>query len=118
MHFDPGGNTSKFVSPRVDTNRSPGFMKTVMRHTFLILFLLLFVLTACASSPKWVKPGAGDADFERDRLDCERQAGMDRQLPNDTELMSTSLKGIKNVGRKDQIFEMCLQAKGWHKSAQ
>jgi outer membrane biogenesis lipoprotein LolB len=76
-----------------------------MRPSLLCIALLLF---ACASSwdQGWVKPGADDAAFERERRDCLQNAALGR--------------GAGQFGYdrpNQQLFESCMQRRGWQRDA-
>lgn len=84
---------------------------------FVAAFLLGAVMAAGCASAKWVKPGATEADFERDRIACERDSGLSRPPPLEPAQEPQGAAGtMKHLGEQEQKFEMCLQAKGWRKA--
>lgn len=75
----------------------------------IALCLLLFTLVACAPTVM-VKPGATEADFARDKAECEYEA-MKASPSNPGVPLSMGLGAAFN---QSQIFHKCLELKGWY----
>ncbi len=114
MHLRLIRNASTLQLPGTTAISCAGNART---RLLLALFFFLFLVAGCSSSAKWVKAGAGDADLERDRIECRREAGMDsRPLSADMTATPGSVGSMRSVGVMDQKFEVCMQARGWRKS--
>lgn len=76
----------------------------------LLLCAVTVTLVGCGSTT-WTRPDLTASDFERDRYECVR----------DAEIASPRLPyrdGVYQLGaarRRDQVFAMCMQARGYRK---
>ncbi len=73
----------------------------------MLLIACLFCLAACG--PVVVKPGATQADFDRDKAECQYEA-MKASPVNYGAPMSV---GIGAAVNQSQIVNKCLELKGW-----
>jgi hypothetical protein len=101
----PPGGTAKLEAPP-SMRRHPG--SNAIRRAAAIGVLL--ALAACAGSrADWSKPGAGDADFQRDAQLCQTQAAGFSPPVFDARTMSAPVDQQDILRQRDS----CLFAHGW-----
>jgi hypothetical protein len=93
-----------------------------MRREILVGVLSL-LLAGCAASNggrQWVKAGAVQSDFDRDKAQCLYEAKLHTQpgYMGPAYSMSTALshgiaEGITDGLRMSDLFKSCMEAKGW-----
>ncbi|HOI95106.1 MAG TPA: hypothetical protein PK250_10415 [Syntrophobacter fumaroxidans] len=88
-----------------------------MKRLIAAVFIPMLLAVGCAPV-EWVKPGATHAEFERDRIACERESGLTSSgaLRPFEESRNTGMS-MKHIGLNEQKFEMCMKARGWRKTA-
>ena len=82
-----------------------------MRKTILALVAatLCAVLVGCGG--KWTKPGATQADFDRDWAACDYEAAKYGYGP----MWGTGVgAGIEDGLRQNELRTKCMRAKGWY----
>lgn len=76
-----------------------------------LALILSLTLTACAPSGAWVKPGASQNDFSRDKYSCTQQA---------QQRVSSAYVGVyggsasNNVITNPDIYNSCMNSNGWY----
>jgi hypothetical protein len=85
-----------------------------MRRLLIILPLLL---TACAQQKYWTKYGSTSQDFNQDRYSCLQSSSA--QAPAATSFVALSganpmlLPVDVNQGNRNDLFNACMNSKGW-----
>lgn len=69
----------------------------------LILLATVLVLAGCAGQRVWTKPGATAQDFERDKWECQAQAGQ----------TSAGMGDLGNAWLVKDLTMDCLRMRGW-----
>lgn len=72
----------------------------------LLLLVLLPALAACGAGPRWYKDNRGQADFDKDSLECEIIA---RELARQATLTGAG----EDLATFANSFNNCLYRKGW-----
>ncbi len=73
-----------------------------------VLIAFACSLTGCATV-YWTKSGFNQADWDRDRYECERDMRQSGYYGND-------LAAVLSGNTPEGFFERCLQAKGYYKT--
>ena len=82
-----------------------------MRPILVLPIVAALALTACAA-PTWRKPFANEADFARDKADCEYES-VKYSGGYDSSMRSASGQGIGMGLRRLEIMRACMRNKGW-----
>lgn len=84
---------------------------------FLLAVPMLLLLTSCVTAPvmAWVKPGANQQSFNKDRYTCMREAASAAQPSAG---LATGYNGSLysydvNAGTRNDLFNACMESKGW-----
>jgi hypothetical protein len=83
-----------------------------MRY-FSFCLLTALICTGCAA-PTWTKPGLTQAEFLRDRYECERDSELVGAMPTGPYggmILATAQIGL--LARKREMKDMCMRAKGY-----
>ncbi len=88
----------------------------------VLIGLLLIALCGCATAPKtlWVKPGAAQEDFARDRYECAQQS-QTSWSGGGTGLIGVAVMAGAQTdaqNRATAMFKMCMEARGWSEQVQ
>lgn len=89
----------------------------------LIVAGSLMALTGCAPNYMWVKEGATQSEFDRDKAQCQYEASSSMANyntgPTARGASGAAAQGIGEgiaIGmRKAELIQLCLQAKGYSK---
>lgn len=73
-----------------------------MREWMLVVAIAA-ALGGCASNTRWVRAGATNADFERDRAVCEFEAAK----------ATAGVTGVVGGLEMANVLQLCMRAKGW-----
>lgn len=79
------------------------------RSIYLHLAGITLVLTGCAK-PLWIKPGASQEDFGRDKYECMQQA---QQRVSGAYVNAYGGASTNKVITNDGLFNACMNSKGW-----
>ena len=72
--------------------------------------ILSFLLTSCAPQFVWVKPGAGQTEFQQAKYSCLKNSQQrEAKAHGDSVAYDYDNKVVTN----DQIFNACMGAEGW-----
>ena len=93
-----------------------------MRKMFLLLGIGTLLINGCGAS-HYVKPGATEADFEADGLECQNQMLMSPsgptiasgQMEKPGVREGISIQSANQSSQRD--LDKCLQLKGWRTEA-
>jgi tol-pal system protein YbgF len=84
-----------------------------------ITLILVTLTVACAPQLVWYKPGSSQADFNKDRYDCYREA-FGYAPPSNVATGVVTGAGWANIytadanaGARATLLDQCLQARGW-----
>lgn len=69
------------------------------------------ILSACSTQKYWVKPGASDNDFAKDRYSCLQES---QQRVGASSFNAYGGGSVSKVVTNDQLFSACMSAKGWN----
>lgn len=83
----------------------------------IMILALGLVLTACATQQRivWNKPGAVEADYNRDIAQCDYETSASTQ-GTDYSYRSTLGQEIDRAMRKNDLLKKCMVARGWSAS--
>ena len=76
--------------------------------------LLTALICAGCAAPTWTKPGLTQAEFLRDRYECERDSELVGAMPTGPYgglILATAQVGL--LARKREMKDMCMRAKGY-----
>lgn len=79
-----------------------------------IKFILPLALIACAPS-LWVKPGASQSEFAKDKYDCIQQS---QQRVAGFSINKSGGSASDTMQTNENIFATCLNARGWYLTRQ
>lgn len=81
-----------------------------MKRELKISVACVLALTLAACAPTWVKPGASQNDFSKDRYDCLQQS---QQRVSGAYVNAYGGASSNKVITNDQLFGACMNSKGW-----
>lgn len=81
----------------------------------LTAILLVFGLTGCVTQQmRWVRPGATQADFERDKIECVYESKKATgSMQAGVGMGGAIAAGIDQAMRESEIGGLCMRTKGW-----
>lgn len=82
-------------------------MKVILK--FISVMVGVLIITGCAQN-LWVKPNAGQGEFERDRYSCLQQS---QQRVGSAQVNAYGGTAVNTVATNDMLFSTCMGAKGW-----
>lgn len=83
----------------------------------IIILALALTLTACVAQPtRWNKPGAVEADYNRDVAQCDYETSASTQ-GTDNSYRTVVGQEIDRALRKNELLKKCMVARGWSTSA-
>lgn len=83
------------------------YMKTTLR--FLSVMVGVLTVAGCAQN-LWIKPNAGQGEFERDRYACLQQS---QQRVGAAQVNAYGGSAVNTVATNDMLFSTCMGSKGW-----
>jgi hypothetical protein len=88
--------------------------KTMIR---ILILALALTLTACATQQptRWSKPGALEADYNRDVAQCDYETSASTQ-GTDYSYRTVIGQEIDRAMRKNELLKKCMVARGWSAS--
>lgn len=85
---------------------------------FVIAIPVVIVLAGCqTAAPRWDKPGATAADFERDKLACEYDATKATASGGNFGMSTAVGAGLAEGFKKVELMTLCMKTKGWTQSS-
>lgn len=82
-------------------------MKTTLK--FLSVVVGVLTVAGCAQN-LWIKPNAGQGEFERDRYACLQQS---QQRVGAAQVNAYGGSAVNTVATNDMLFSTCMGSKGW-----
>lgn len=83
-----------------------------------IIIASALVLAACANQNVWVKDGASQQEFNSDRYACMHDSSTAAPPAAGLFTYNGNFYPVDvNQGNRNQIFDACMQAKGWYLSS-
>jgi len=79
-------------------------------------WVVLVLLSGCAAERVWVRAGATDADWKRDRYTCVQESRTAWGGGGTGVAGAVAIDEARGDAQRqaDELFAMCLEARGWH----